>query len=55
MLAKEKLNVYFIFSHDKGNICLLFLGNSSQGSSSLDLEMLASGRQGERHIIKLCK
>lgn len=54
MLAKEKIHMLFMFSHDRGSY-LLFCDNLTQDSSPLDLEMLVSGRWGERYIIKLCK
>lgn len=54
MLAKEEINVLFMFGHDRGNSFLLFLDNLAQDSYPLDLEMVVSRSWEERHIVELC-
>lgn len=45
MFAEDKINVLFMFSHDRGNSCLLFLDNSDHGSSLLNPEIFVYRRQ----------
>lgn len=42
MFSEDKIDVLFMFSHDRGNGCLLFFDNSAHGSSPLNPEILVS-------------